>query len=221
MQSLPYNGYDGNWYPEPAGRNPVSMPKNALYAKKHDPFMMFRSIASGDSQHIVPLHALYQELADGQVPQFVWVTPNLCDDMHGQPNGSKGCPANDPSALVKMGNSFLKTLVPAIMHSPAWRGNAAIFITWDESSSLAEITSLSAWKNWLAPGPQAPHFLGIPLGGGSVPLIIVDREVNHPRHILLWADHYNLLKTIESGFHLRYLGHAASPRVSLLSPYLP
>ena len=222
MQSLPHVGYTGNWYPEKPGTNPVLMPKNALYAKKHDPFMLFPAIAQHDVQHIVPLTTLTSELKSGQVPRFVWITPNLCSDMHGQPAGSADCPSGDPQKLVRLGNRFLASLIPEIKRSPAFTGHSVIFVTWDEAQMPAHAWSLAQWKQWLEAGPAAPREFGIPVGGGSVPLITIIPGTKEPPHIALWADHYNLLKTIESGFGLSYIGHAESrsvvPLGSLVKP---
>lgn len=217
MQSLPTRGYSGNWYPEKPGTNPVNMPKNALYAKKHDPFMLFGTIARTNAQHVVPLSALKTELSSGLVPRFVWITPNLCDDMHGQPPGSTACPTTHPTHLVQLGNQFLQTLIPEITHSKAFSGHSVIFITWDEAQTPRHLWNLSAWKDWLMAGPDAPRLAGIPIGGGSVPLITIIPGKTQPPHISSWADHYNLLKTIEAGFGLPYLGHAQSPQVQPLS----
>ncbi len=219
MESLPKTGYTGNWYPDPTPHtSPVVMPKNALYAKKHDPFMLFPSLVSADARHIVPLTRLQQELKTGHVPRFVWITPNLCNDMHGQPKGSAACPSNHPAALVHLGDQFLSHLVPAIQRSPAFRGRSVIFITWDESQMPAQLWNLRQWKTWLKPGPGAPRTLSIPFGGGSVPLIAIIPGKTQPPHIALWADHYSLLKTIEEGFGLPFLGHARSSQVQPLTP---
>lgn len=213
MQSLPRVGYTGNWYPAATGTNAVAMPKNALYAKKHDPFMLFPAIAKQDASHIVPLTTLTSELKRGQVPRFVWITPNLCGDMHGQPAGSASCPAGHPNQLVRDGNQFLSQIVPEIQHSPAFTGHSVIFITWDEAQMPAHDYNLKAWKQWLMAGPGAPTQFGIPFGGGSVPLIAIVPGQKQPPHVAIWADHYNLLKTIEQGFGLSYLGHARSASV--------
>lgn len=217
MQSLPYSGYSGNWYPEPAHANPTSMPKNALYAKKHDPFMLFPTIIHSDRRHIVPLTTLIQELQRGDAPRVVWITPNLCSDMHGQPVGSSRCPINHPVALVKMGDRFLSHLIKQIMSSPSWTSHSIIVITWDESETPRDIYNPMAWKRWLSAGPDAPKIMGIPVGGGSVPLIMISYGEVAPVHITVWADHYNLLKTIEAGLSLPYLGHAANRNVQPLT----
>lgn len=217
MQSLPYAGYSGSWYPEKPGTNPVLMPKNALYAKKHNPFLLFRSMTALDKNRVVPMTVLNSELKAGRVPRFVWITPNLCDDMHGQPKGSDACPYGHPRQLVQDGNRFLAELVPQITHSPAFTGHSVIFITWDESQMPSSIYSLSQWKEWLMAGPGSPRDFGVPIGGGSVPIIAVIPGPTQPPHIAEWADHFSLLKTIEAGFGLPYLGQARNSSVKPLS----
>ena len=226
MQSLPYAGYTGNWYPDSIPHAaPTTMPVNALYAKKHDPFLLFPAVARVDAGNVVPLATLGRELASGSVPSFVWISPNLCEDMHGEPN-TKGatCPQANGSALIADGNAFLATWIARIMQSSAWGPGSVIFVTWDEGSNPAN-PSPSSIHTYKAAGPAAPPiFSGAPwlgvLGGGSAPLIVIAPHLR-PTTVHLWADHYSLLKTLEASWHLPYLGHAASRRVPLLTPLLP
>lgn len=220
MESLPKPGYQGDWYP--GGARASIPPPTALYAKKHNPFLLFPALAKRDGAKVVPLSTLASEMAGGSTPSFVWITPNLCDDMHGQYQGPGAtCPASQGTRLIRHGDQFLENWVTRIMHSSAWNGNAVIFITWDESETSGGALNLPAWKSYLAPGPASPRLLGIPIGGGKVPLIVISREEPKPIHAAVWADHVSLLKTIEAGFRLPYLGHAASPRVPLLTRFLP
>jgi len=219
MQSLPYPGFEGAWAPGASEAPPT------LYAEKHDPFMLFPRLRGYDRRHIVPLSTLARELRTGAVPRFVFIVPNLCDDMHGQPPGPGArCPAGATALLVRDGNAFLQSLVPRILHSPAWRGNAVLFVVWDEGGGSPTLFP-ERLRSYLAPGPAAPPLLAaVPMlgrfGGGNVPLIVVAR--NGPRHlkIALWADHYSILKTIEAAWHLPYLAAAKNPDVPLLTPLL-
>lgn len=216
MQSDPSAGYQGNWYPDnlPTSAHPATPPPNALYAKKHNPFALFKHF--NPVHHIATLSTLHQELLSKSVPKFVWITPNLCHDMHGQVVGPGAtCPETHPNLLLRNGDKFLAQWVPAIMHSKAWTPGSVIFITWDEAGPL----SLTHLTQYLSPGPGAPRLLGMPIGGGPVPLIVITHNGPKPIHISLWADHYSLLKTIEAGWHLPYLGHAAQSSVPLLSPF--
>ncbi|MBX5466464.1 MAG: alkaline phosphatase family protein [Firmicutes bacterium] len=225
MESLPDVGYRGNWYPN--GPSAIQMPARALYAKKHDPFLLIPALAQDprQRQHVVPLSVLRRELVSGHVPNLVFLVPNLCHDMHGQPNAAgAACPAADRTALLAEGDRFLAQWIPRILHSPAWRGNAVIFVTWDEGEWPGGWPWPWRVRQWIAAGPEAPAVWGWPgfgrIGGGQVPLVIVAREGPHPLRLNLWADHYSLLKTLEAAWHLPELGHTASPQVPLLTPFL-
>jgi hypothetical protein len=91
------------------------------YAKKHDPFAYFTSVASDSSrcQQIVPLSQLSSDEAAGALPRFVWITPNLCHDMH--------------DCDVSTGDSFLSRTVPPLLQALGPHG--LLFLTWDEGSS--------------------------------------------------------------------------------------
>ena len=91
------------------------------YARKHDPFMYQDALRGSPAAcaRIVPLTALAADEAAGTVPRFVWITPNLCHDMH-------DC---DPSS----GDRFLTAAVPRLMR--AMGPQSLLILTWDEGSS--------------------------------------------------------------------------------------
>jgi len=172
-----------------------------LYAVKHNPFAYF---ATGQSQgeNMVDTNQLTADLASGKnVPNFSFIAPNQCNDMHGDPAG--GCPYGNPAtvdaneqALLQTGDNYLKTLVPEIMNSPAWsKGNNVIYVLWDENdySNLNNQVPLIAITN-------------------NGPTGIKDNNL---------ANHYSLLRTIEDGFGITdYLNNAqtAQPLTNLLVP---
>jgi hypothetical protein len=242
MESMPYAGFTGYWYPdnEPAGTSPSTTPPNALYALKHDPFLLFTDILSNPqlADNVVPLTQLTTDLNTNNVPQFTWISPNVCNDMHGQPVGTGNtCSYSNPNALFTDGDNFIKTWVTAITSSKAWTGNSVIFITWDE----AEYPScpVSPAPAFIASGPDAPvappsvftdncvspptDSSGNPapgvFGGGNVPLIVITTQMTgqgyshglstDPVAVNTWADHYSILRTIEQSWNLGYLGMAS------------
>src|SRR5580704_8964039 len=72
--------------------------------------------------------ALEQDVAGGTLPEFSFVTPGLCDDMHNFPAGVSGC-AN----VVKGGDTWLAKWIPIITSGPDYTsGNLLIDIAWDE-----------------------------------------------------------------------------------------
>jgi hypothetical protein len=108
MESLPHPCFVGDAYP---------------YAQKHDPFIYFDDIRTNSSRcrQIVPLTGLQSDLASNQIPDFVWITPNLCSDMH--------------DCSTSVGDRWLASWVPRILASPDWRLGGALFITWDEGTT--------------------------------------------------------------------------------------
>ena len=181
MQGLPSVGYTGGY----AG----------LYGQKHDPFMYFSTIRNDPArmQRIVPLTQLNADIVSGALPDVVWITPDVCHDMHGAPgSGIAGCDSYDGE--IALGDAFVRALVPQIMRSSAWNEGAAIVIAWDEGSSSAGCCKSPAGN-----------------GGGNVPLIVITSQ--GPRHVVLSGvdyNHYSLLGTIEDLWGLGCLAHTCS-----------
>lgn len=213
MESMPSAGFTGAFYPT----------SDPLYVLKHDPFMLFTDIKSNPqlADNVVPLTQLTTDLNSNNVPQFVWISPNVCNDMHG---GATSCPYSDSNGLIQDGDNFLKQWVTAIMESRAWTGNSVIFITWDEAEYPSSGATPQEIAAFTAPGPDAPvapasafTYAGVPApssgsgvyGGGNVPLIVITTHMKSPITINTYADHYSILRTIEQSWNLGYLGMAS------------
>ena len=104
------------------------------YAPKHNPMVYFDDVTGMNNAnsaycitHIRPFSELAGDLQPNAVARYNFITPNLCNDMH----GGGGCPAGDD---ITRGDAWLSTTIPMIMNSEAYRNNGAIFITWDEDS---------------------------------------------------------------------------------------
>jgi hypothetical protein len=91
------------------------------YAKKHDPFIYYNSIAgsSASCARIVPFTQLSTDLRNATLPAFAWISPNLCDDMH--------------DCSVAVGDRFLANLVPYVLARLGPHGVLAL--VWDEGTS--------------------------------------------------------------------------------------
>ena len=115
------------------------------YAKKHDPFAYYTRITQDPRQcrDIVGLGRLGADERDGALPRFIWITPNLCHDMH--------------DCSVSTGDRFLATLVPPLLRSLGRHG--VLFLTWDEGSSDAGCCHLASGGHIAAivAGPGARH----------------------------------------------------------------
>ncbi len=88
------------------------------YAKKHDPFMYYTRIAGQLAlcRKVVPMRQLALGEREHKLPTFIWITPNLCHDMH--------------DCATAVGDRFLSELVPALLRALGPRG--LLFLTWDE-----------------------------------------------------------------------------------------
>ena len=95
----------------------------SLYATKHDPFIHYNDIVGSTARcqaHVVPWSAWTADAAAGTIPSFVWMTPNLCSDMH--------------DCSVATGDAWLSSVVPQILRTPDF-GTSVLFIVWDEGAS--------------------------------------------------------------------------------------
>jgi hypothetical protein len=116
-----------------------AVPAGDAYATRHDPFMYFHSIidSPGCDRDVVRLERLTADLARvASTPNFAFITPNLCDDGHdGSGTGLKGttCANGEPGGLTSA-DQFLRTWVPRILASPAFRRDGLLIITFDESN---------------------------------------------------------------------------------------
>lgn len=109
------------------------------YAAKHNPFVFFRDVSGNPpsktnaycaARHR-PLTALATDLAAGTVARYSFITPDLCNDMH----GDGGCPNPD---AVRAGDDWLREhLPPLIAYAAAHDG--VIFIVWDEGEGTIRI----------------------------------------------------------------------------------
>ena len=250
MESMPSVGYTGDFGactastgPDPTCTGLTSTGKSdtgtALYVRRHNPPMLFPDIFSDPQQaaSVVPLTQLTTDLNSGRVPRFVWISPNICNDMHG---GAPQCPfANAPNdanqqALYQDGDSFLNTWVTAIMQSRAWTRHSAIFITWDEGgfedappfgptdiSGCCDSPVLPATPANPATAGGGDLAGGTVYGGGHVPMIVIADDGARGVADASPTNHYSLLQTIELSWRLPLLGNASdTAAVQSLAPLL-
>jgi hypothetical protein len=123
----------------------AAVPLGDAYATRHDPFMYFHSIIDSPTcrTHVVNLNELPNDLKRKETtPNYVFITPNLCDDGHdGGGTGAPGttCANGAPGGLTSA-DAFLQKWVPKIMASQAYREDGLLIITFDESN-LTQSTS--------------------------------------------------------------------------------
>ncbi|MBB5633362.1 hypothetical protein BKA04_001585 [Cryobacterium mesophilum] len=225
MQTLPANKLDRSGPVLPNGATA------SLYAKKHNPFVLFDDIKNNPARmaNVKDYSQLAADLNGQHAPQFVWITPNQCNDMHGGvydtiegyaetpcPYGSVRDDAND-AALKQKADAFVHTAVDTIMDSNAWTKHSAIVIVTDENDYTGDTTN-GGWESTsgccdspyvgAADARISPAWTGGTYGGGLIPAIVVTGS--GPHHIVDHTpyNHYSLLTTIEDNWHLGHIGHA-------------
>src|SRR5437868_8450563 len=111
MEGMPSACFVGDAYP---------------YMQKHNPWIYYNDIRTNATRcaaHVVPFSQFGTDLSGGSVPNYVWITPNMCNDMH--------------DCSIATGDSWLSQQVPGILNSSAFRNGGVLFITWDEGSTSA------------------------------------------------------------------------------------
>ncbi|HYM96194.1 MAG TPA: alkaline phosphatase family protein [Candidatus Sulfotelmatobacter sp.] len=171
-----------------------------LYERKHNPFVSYADVQNSPARmaNIVDLSSLSGDLAGGKVANYVWISPDQCNDMHGRSTAG-ACNFSNVEGLIAAGDAFLSNTVGMIMSSPAWTGNSVIFIAWDES----EFTN-SGFGGFGDDSGCCDAVAG--QGGGHVVSLVISHS-NHKAVTSATAyNHYSILATIEGGWKLGCLG---------------
>jgi len=104
------------------------------YAQKHDPFIYFDLIRLNTvrcQQSVVPLTVLQTDILTGALPNFMFITPNICNSAH-------DCTLDVTDAWL---GNLLTQLVPAL---DAEGPNYLIVLTWDEGQGNHSCCGLPA-----------------------------------------------------------------------------
>jgi hypothetical protein len=206
---------------------------NALYAIKHNPFALMQDVRSSAARmaHVKPYTDLAGDLASGHVGNFVWITPDQCNDMHGgvytpvAGHPETPCPYGDAVnvdaadvSLQHKADAFVQRTVQTIMASPAWTQRSAIFVTADENDFDAGSPELGEWESadgccdspFVPAGDPriSPDWPGGIYGGGLVPAILITTYSNRPFVSTKAYNHYSFLATVEKLWKLGYLQNA-------------
>src|SRR2546426_4726188 len=130
---------------------------------------------------------LVNDLSSSSAPNFMWLTPNDCDNMHASSvcttgNGYNGCTSGGSSTCVKGGDNYLKSLVPNILSSYAFQSQrSALFIVFDEGTGYCPLNGSSEsclYAVWAGPVAKTSF------------------SSSH------FYNHYSLTKTIEVNWNL-------------------
>lgn len=175
-----------------------------LYAVKHNPFVYFKNIQQGTVQGLSYQqvqdfdgpNGLWADLQSGNSPNFSFIVPNQCHDMHGfVSGGTLICSSNttaETGYLMQQGDAEVMKLVNGIKGSQAWqKGRNVIIVVWDENdfSNAANKVVMLVETSYATNGQKSTNTY----------------------------DHYSLLLTMEAGFGLPCLNHACDNTSAMMN----
>jgi phosphatidylinositol-3-phosphatase len=126
---------------------PCKMESSGDYSAHHDPFLYYTDVTKDSAycdQHVVDFDQNFDaDLASANPPKYMWITPNMCNDMH-------NCPATTADA-------WLKNVVTKIQASDAYKKGGAIFVLFDEGAmrflgSTAQLATIVVSEQLATPG---------------------------------------------------------------------
>jgi hypothetical protein len=193
------------------------------YVTRHNPFVYFHSIIDNTAvcdKRVVPLGATTGTLPEGTppgttglvtdlrsvstTPNFSFITPNVCDDGHDYPCVNETSPTSSSVGDI---NLWLKTWVPIITGSPAFKKDGLLEITFDEAEDPTLDTTSCCGET---PGPAADageNGLSGP-GGGRVGAVLLSPFITPGTVVTTDYNHYSSLASFEDLFGLGRLGEA-------------
>lgn len=205
-------------YRWPSPQRPAAGKPDFLYAVKHNGFMTFKSVQDDPqrAQKIVGFDALDHDIAAGTLPNFVYVVPDQCNDMHGLHGHDvpADCTGKTSAGLIGRADRTVAKIVDSIMASPMWSAadNNAIVVTFDENDDDRPDTRPAGCCDTSVGAPAIAD-------GGWIATIVV---TNHGPRGLKDAtpyNHYSLLRTLEDVFGIdEHLRHADDPGVKSMAP---
>jgi hypothetical protein len=156
QEDLPYAGFQGL--------------SNANYVRRHNPLIDFTdTCAQAQMYFSVPYTDLVGDIAQGQTPNYAYITPNLQHDAH---DGS-----------LAQADAWLAANVPAILGLPEFKagGDGLLFFVWDEGGLNGDNRCSSRLSNGC---------------GGRVATLLIGPQVKQGYQSSTLYSHPNLLHTV-------------------------
>lgn len=204
-----------------ADPNATPLPGDAFQTWRN-PFVYFAGLTESPqcAENDVGLEQLALDLKKAdKTPALSYIVPNACHDGSDTP-----CAPEQPAGLAAS-EEFLKTVVPEITASPAYKEEGGLIaITFDQapqSGPAADSSSCCAtpeYPNLPPPTSTEPPVTG-PVkpsgGGGRVGMLLLSPYVS-PGTIdeAAYYNHFAFLRSVEELFELEPLGYAAEPALT-------
>lgn len=185
-----------------------------------NPFVYFHSIVDDSrcAESDVGLPQLSKDLRGngGKFPALAYILPDGCHKGDEEP-----CPEGTPTGLAAS-EEFLKTVLPAIQESFAYKDGGLIAITSAQAPQEGESADSSGcciapdYPNTPADESQAVSAGPVKEGGGGgrVGALLLSPLIEAGTTSETYFNHFSLLATIEELFGLEKIGYAAEPAIT-------
>jgi hypothetical protein len=173
-------------------------PRVGNYEKIHNPFVYFKSITSNPAQcdRVVPFAdtttstGLVSDLTGNTAPNFMFVVPNICNDMHTK------CTTTNK---IKVGDDWLKSNLAVVFGSQWYAAGGIVIVTWDSATTA----DTSFWNTG---------------SGGHIPTVVISATSSGA--FTSGGNHYGTLRAIEEAYGVGLLGNSSDPANGDLKPAL-
>ena len=174
------------------------------YTPHYNPFVYYtRLLNSGDcTKYVVPDTQFYSDLANHTLPNYIWISPDLCHDGHLSTGSGNTCPNGGPYSTFPQGigqaDSWLSANIPQILASPEYQNGGLLIITWDEGDQGGNGYS-----------EDSSGCCGV-ANGGHVATLLLSPSITPGIQGSVPETFYSLLRTIESSWSLAPLANEAN-----------
>jgi hypothetical protein len=184
-------------YVEDITGNNCPLTGSGNYAPRHTPQLYFDDMTDKNSptsktciDHIRPYTELASDLQKRTVARYNFITPNLCNDMHGY---TLSCTTQN-FHQISGGDTWLSQEIPKIMASDAYKDNGVIFVLWDEGDE---------------------PLLGGEASDGPIPLLVLSPKAKKGYKSTTKLTHSSMLKTLQEIFGITPLLRGAANATDL------
>ena len=127
-------------YEESLPRAGYIQPDVGLYARRHCPLSYFSDVVNSTNErlNLVPFTEFASDLAAGHLPQYSFITPNLCNDAH--------------NCSLATADGWLKKNIAPLIASSTFKDGGLLIITFDSSHN--DYTHGGGHVAWVAVSPQ-------------------------------------------------------------------
>lgn len=181
---IDYMGKAACVHPNSGAADGVALPgAGPLYDTRHNPFIYFHSLldlgdCASDDKALDRLPAALAK--SSHTPEYVYIAPGTCDDA-----SATTCADGKSTPGIAGEDEFLKTWVPKILGSPAYKHDGALVIAFTSGSTAA-------------PSGKAT----------TTGALLISRYVGSDKVVKTTYGPYSLLRTAEDLFSLTPLAHA-------------